>query len=204
MQRYYLEASSTFARFHTQLETGCLDYIHRRCHDTVIPNLSQLIAGFEAADLPVLFLRLCGEAEDRSDLHGTFARVHTQAEQRGFPGLYPLRSDPHSEVIPEFTSVKAEHTFCKTTYSAFTSAPEFEERLQALDRDTLIFTGLATSQCVETTARDAADRNYQIIHVEDAQADYTETTHRASLFSSQGVCGGQILLTEEVLASLAP
>lgn len=202
MQRYYLETTSTFARFHTELEPGCLDYIHQRCEETVIPNVSRLIGEFESAGLPVLFLRLCGDAEDRSDLQRTFANVHEQAAEQGFPGLYPLRSEPDSEVIPQFTDAHAERTFCKTTYSAFTSAPDFEACIQTLDRRTLIFTGLATSQCVDTTARDAADRDYQIIHVEDAQADYSETTHRASLYSSQGVCGGQIVLTEEVLGAL--
>ena len=202
MQRYYLEASSAFARFHTHLEPGCLDYIHQRCEETVIPNISNLISRLKAAKRPILFLRLCGNKEDRSDLHRTFAKVHHQAAEQGFPGLYPLCSEPNSGVIAAFGSTHADRTFCKTTYSAFTSAPGFESCLQKLGCQTLIFTGLATSQCVETTARDAADRDYQIIHVEDAQADYSETTHRASLYSSQGVCGGRIVGTEEVLESL--
>jgi biuret amidohydrolase len=203
MQRYYLESSSAFAQFHTDMEPGCLDYIHQRCLETVIPNISKLISRFESAGLPILFLRLCGDAEDRSDLQRTFSKVHHQAAERGYPGLYPLRSEPHSEVISQFSSADTERTFCKTTYSAFTSAPSFDARLQSLGCQNLIFTGLATSQCVETTARDAADRDYQIIHVENAQADYSETTHRASLCSSQGVCGGQILDTGDVLGALA-
>ena len=56
----------------------------------------------------------------------------------------------------------------------------------------LIFTGLATSQCVETTARDASDFGYSIIHIEDAQADYREVEHKCSLFSSASVCGNWI------------
>lgn len=203
MQRYYLEADSTFARFHTSMEPSCLDYIHERCQETVIPNVSRLITAFEERAHPVYYLRLCGEAPDRSDIHRTFAKVHHEAEKRGFPGLYPLKGEPDSEVIPQFSSACPDNTFCKTTYSAFTNcSPDFEASLSAARHQSLVFTGLATSQCVETTARDAADRDYHVIHVEDAQADYSETTHRASLYSSQGVCGGHIVLTDDVLAAL--
>ena len=200
MQRYYLETDSTFARFHSHHDPGCLDYIHRRCATEVIPNIKLLVPCFRQNGWPTLYLRLCGQAEDRSDLQPTFARVHREAHQLGFPGLYPLQSDPHSEVISGLGAASDQaQTFCKTTYSAFTSAPLFEAYLQKHALRTLLFTGLATSQCVETTARDAADRGYRILHIEDAQADYSEITHRASLYSSQGVCGGHIVDTQSIL-----
>ena len=60
-------------------------------------------------------------------------------------------------------------------------------------------TGLATSQCVETTARDASDRGYGIVHLEDCQADYHEISHRASLIASRSVCGGHVLGAEDFL-----
>jgi len=41
--------------------------------------------------------------------------------------------------------------FCKTTYSAFTSSA-LADHLSDQEIETLVFTGLATSQCVETTA----------------------------------------------------
>jgi nicotinamidase-related amidase len=62
-----------------------------------------------------------------------------------------------------------------------------------------VFTGLSTSQCVETTARDASERGYHIVHIEDAQADYDELSHASSLYSSQGVCGGFIMTAEEYI-----
>jgi nicotinamidase-related amidase len=73
-----------------------------------------------------------------------------------------------------------------------------------MDVGTLVFTGLATSQCVETTARDASDRGFRVVHVEDAQADYDEISHTSSLYSSQGVCGGIIVTTEEFMLDGPP
>ena len=189
MQRYYLEAESAFSKFYSHLEPGGLDYIRLRCQNIVIPNIARFLCAFRQAKWPVAYLRLCGLAEDRSDLHRTFAQIHREAELFGFPGLYPLRSDPFSKVTPALAPAKGEHQFCKTTYSAFTSAPEFEHFLRRSGRRTLVFTGLATSQCVETTARDAADRDFRVLLVDDAQADYSETSHRASLCSSQSICG---------------
>ncbi len=201
MQRYYLEADSDFGRFHTCIDPECLSHIHRRCAQTVLPNLQRLVAAFREHGRPVLYLRLCGKAADRSDLHHTFARAHREAERHGFPNLYPLQSDPLSEVAPDLAPV-AEDSFCKTTYSVFTSAPAFEQRLRDDNLTTLAFGGLATSQCVETSARDAADRGFQVIQIEDAQADYSETTHRASLYASQAVCGGTIVETDTMLHHL--
>ena len=40
-------------------------------------------------------------------------------------------------------------------------------------------TGITTNCCVETTARDAADRGFQVAIVAEATADYEEATHDA-------------------------
>ncbi len=194
MQRYYLEPDSPFAQYHEHCEPGCLDYIHQRCGGTVIPNCQRLLARFRELALPVFYLRLCGAEPDRSDIHITFRNAHQRAEEAGFPGLYPVVSDPLSEVAPAISPQANDDVVIKTTFSAFTSA-DFEARLRQRDLHTLVFAGLATSQCVETTARDAADRGFVIVHAEDAQADYSEMTHRASLYSSHGVCGGRVVET---------
>jgi nicotinamidase-related amidase len=51
---------------------------------------------------------------------------------------------------------------------------------------------------VDTTARDASDRGYKICFAEDALADYNEDYHRAALFASVGVCGGQIYNSQRI------
>lgn len=201
MQRYYLEEDSPFGRFHENEEPGCLDYIHRRCRNTVLPNIQKLLAAFRTAGRPVFFLRLCGSLPDRSDLHPNFAEIHRLADAEGTPGVYPLVDDPMSEISPHIAPLPEDAVYTKTTYSAFTGGP-FEADLRAAGVTTLVFAGLATSQCVDTTARDAADRGYRVIHVEDAQADYSEAVHFASLRASRGVCGGYIATTQTLLEAL--
>ena len=46
---------------------------------------------------------------------------------------------------------------------------------------TIVMVGISTNCCVETTARDAADRGYAVVIVDEACADYDEAAHDASL-----------------------
>jgi len=200
MQRYYLEAEAPFFQYFERVRPGTMDYMLERC-EFVVPNIARLLARFRERAFPVMFLRLCGTAVDRSDLHANFRDVHRRAERAGFLDAYPLEGDLFSEVIPALAPRAGEAQFCKTTYSGFTTS-EFGPWLAASGLKTLVFTGLATSQCVDTTARDAADRGYQIVHVEDGQTDYEETMHHAALYSAQPLARGGILSTEQLLGQI--
>jgi nicotinamidase-related amidase len=105
--------------------------------------------------------------------------------------------------VDEISPLPGETVIDKTTFSPFT-ATGIDGTLRAMGITTLLFTGLSTSQCVETTARDASDRGYRVIHVEDAQADYDEASHIHSLCSSQSVCGGYIVKTDDVIGRDVP
>ena len=201
MQNYYLLKGSSYFRYFDSLYPGSLDYIHDRCRDMVIPNIVRLINLFRENHAEILYLRLCGEKKDRSDLHRYFRETWEQGKQKGFDDVYPLSSDTMADIIADIAPVAGDHVFNKTTFSPFSSTGIMEQ-LQVLGITRLVFTGLATSQCVETTARDASDLGIDVIHIEDAQADYDESTHMASLYSSRGVCGGNIYSTDDFIAGI--
>ncbi len=56
-----------------------------------------------------------------------------------------------------------------------------DQLLRNMDLETLVMAGMATDMCGECTARDAADRGYNVIVVEDAVATFFPEHHRASL-----------------------
>ncbi len=201
MQRYYLDDSSVYSRYFNLLYPGSLDYIKTRTESTVIPNIVKIREFFYSMKLPVVYLRLCGERPDRSDLHRFFMNSYIEGLNRGYDGVYPLSSDAEADIIIPLKPQLSDIVINKTTFSPFSST-DIDKKLKSIGISCLIFTGLATSQCVETTARDASDRGYEVIHIADAEADYDEMTHNASLYSSRGVCGGHIYDTEEYLQYL--
>jgi ureidoacrylate peracid hydrolase len=196
MQRYYLEEGSDYCRYFNKLYPGSLFYIKNHCQDTVIPNIQRLKQIFHRENLPVMYLRLCGNDPERKDLHRFFRESWEHGLEHGYYNVYPLVHDPMSHVIDELSPAGEDIVVNKTTFSPFSST-SIEEELHKLGIETIIFTGLATSQCVETTARDASDRGFNVMQIFDAQADYDLNTHEASLFCSRGVCGGLIYSTDD-------
>jgi nicotinamidase-related amidase len=50
-----------------------------------------------------------------------------------------------------------------------------------LKRDTVVIAGLTTECCVDSTARDAFERDYHVFIAKDAVAAYTPDLHQAAL-----------------------
>jgi nicotinamidase-related amidase len=201
LQRYYVEPQASFVRFFEAIHPGASHYISQRVHGLLVPRLTQVVRRTRELGRPIIYLRLCGLREDRTDLHRHFLKCYREAVEMGFPALYPLASEPLADVLPEVAPQPGDHVLDKTTYSGFTSS-SIESLLQELKLQRLVMTGLATSQCVETTARDASDRGFGILHLEDCQADYHDISHRASLFASRSVCGGHVWGSQDFLGSL--
>jgi len=68
----------------------------------------------------------------------------------------------------------------KTRFSGFFET-NMECLLRGLKAETIIFSGVATNVCVESTIRDAFYRDLRIIIIEDCILAYTQEAHEASL-----------------------
>jgi ureidoacrylate peracid hydrolase len=199
LQRYYLDPRSPFQAWSRSQRPDSLDYIGQRVARTVLPALRSLIPFFRQRDWPVCYAKLAGIERDRGDLHRFFRRANQEALESGYPDVYPLRDDPMSELIDGIGPEPGDVVCHKTSFSAFASG-DMERQLRARGVGILAMAGLATSQCVETTARDGSERGFSVIHVEDAQADYSQARHDASLYSSSMVCGGWIISSQDFLS----
>jgi len=201
MQRYYLDSGSDYFKFFTRNDADALSYIKERCLKVVIPNIKKLLPLFRKCHSPIIFLRLTGRKIDRSDLHRSFRATNEEGKRIGLENVYPLREDPMAAVVRDIYPVEKDMVFDKTTFSPFNSTGILKYiKEEGITR--LAFTGLATSQCVDTTSRDASDHGFEVIHIEDAEADYTEEFHLASLYASRGVCGGNVVNTKEFMELL--
>ncbi len=199
MQNYYLDENSSYCSYFSSLYPGSFDYLKTRAETVVIKNIRKLKNLFREKGNEVIFLRLCSRMDDRSDLHRFFKESFDDGREKGFDNVYPMWDNPESFIIDELKPIEGETVIDKTTFSPFSSTNIYEI-LAEKGIKSLVFTGLATSQCVETTARDASDRGFDIVHISDGQVDYDEVSHNASLISSRGVCGGEIYEAEEFIS----
>jgi ureidoacrylate peracid hydrolase len=201
MQRYYIDQLSPFHRYYSEKYPGSMDYIDARCRDVVVPAIRRVQKSFRSQKLPIVYFKLCGIREDRSDLHRFFSRENRIAAEEGYKDIYPIESDPFAAILPELAPQGGETVLRKCGFGGFT-LKGYEERLRDLGVARLAFVGLATSQCVDTTARQASDLGFEIAFIEDGLADYSYDSHLASLHASRGTCGGLIMTSDEVIATL--
>jgi nicotinamidase-related amidase len=88
-----------------------------------------------------------------------------------------LASDaPTSQIHPSLSPQPHDIKVRKTRVGAFTTT-DLDEQLQARKSSTLILAGISTSGVVLSTVREAMDRDYRIVVLEDATADPDPDTH---------------------------
>jgi nicotinamidase-related amidase len=104
------------------------------------------------------------------------------------------------EIIDEMKPWPNERVFNKITPCAFTSTP-IELVLHTYGVETLLFTGVSTNMCVEHTLRDAADRGFACILVEDACGADTQAMHDSAVNVVQRLYGG-VSTTDKVIQEI--
>jgi biuret amidohydrolase len=175
-------------------------YYVPRVLETAVPNALRLLEGFRAARRPVVFTRHGPLLADGSDLIARRRRRDLESLARnGTPALWSRGTFEHA-LISSLAPATGELVIDKNTSSAFNSTG-IEWLLRNLEVETLVLTGVATDMCVETTARDAADRGFNVIVVEDATATFFEHHHRAALSGFARVFG-QVWDSARVLDAL--
>ena len=101
----------------------------------------------------------------------------------------------HDEVKP----APGEPVIGKWIVSAFARS-QLDETLKRKGITDLILTGVATNMVVESTARDAIERAYSIITVEDAVTTFSEEAHQAAIAMLRMF--GDVASASEVVAAL--
>ena len=88
----------------------------------------------------------------------------------------------------------------KTTIGAFNST-NLEAILHAYGINSLLFAGVSTNMCVESTARDAADKGFKCVMVEDGCGATKQEYHDATLSTLQRLFG-KVQSAEQVIEEL--
>ncbi|GAB4179927.1 MAG: pyrimidine utilization protein B [Thalassobaculales bacterium] len=133
----------------------------------------ELVAAARQAGMPVIWTRhvLRDDYADGGLLTGWL--------RPGLKAIGALRaSDPETALIA--TPAAADTVIDKPRFSAFHATP-LDAVLRARGIDSLLVCGVTTSMCVESTVRDAGQRDYAVLVVREACADFDAARHEASL-----------------------
>jgi ureidoacrylate peracid hydrolase len=87
---------------------------------------------------------------------------------------------PGTEFDPCLDAQPGDLEIVKPRYSAFFGT-RLDEILRGRGIDTVVVLGLTTNVCVQSTARDAWQRDYRTITLDDCCAEIGEGSHAASL-----------------------
>ena len=134
-------------------------YRFGRIENLVVPNIKRLLNGFRGAGGEVIYLTVGAAKADCSD-----APPHMK---KMFRELDNFEGSPDHEIIDALKPQTGERVLNKTSIGAFASTG-LDHLLRSLGKDQLYLTGVSTNMCVETTAREAADRGYGVTLLEDA------------------------------------
>lgn len=106
------------------------------------------------------------------------------------------------ELVPELLVDSNDIRVVKNRFSAFIQgSSDIEAQLRGRGIDTVLVTGTVTNVCCESTARDAAMRNFKVIMVADGNAARSDEDHNASLNSLFNIFA-DVLTTDEIIANL--
>lgn len=171
---------------------GAADYRFSRIERVVVPNTARLLGAFREGGLRSVFLVVGSTVPDYSDLpphlHRLCRATNTRVGELEF------------EILEEVAPRPDEPVLRKLTLSGFASTP-VENLVRSWGVRTLVFAGVTTNMCVEHNVRDAADRGFGCVLVEDACASDSPQMHEASLRTVARLYG-RVARTEQVIAEL--
>ena len=107
---------------------------------------------------------------------------------KGPMGRILVDGEPGNEIVPELAPAPGEAVIVKPGKGAF-YATKLDALLRAQRITHLILAGVTTEVCVQTTMREANDRGYECLLVEDATESYFPEFKRATLAMVQAQGG---------------
>lgn len=115
-------------------------------------------------------------------------------------GRILIRGEPGNAIVDELKPLNNEVVIDKPGKGAFYGT-DLHRLLQSLGIDQLIFMGVTTEVCVQTSMREANDRGYECLLLEDATASYFPHFKLATLdmITAQGAIVGWTCTSEEFL-----
>ncbi|MBK17557.1 MAG: hydrolase [Rhodospirillaceae bacterium] len=169
--------------------------------EAIVPNVNRLAMAMRQFGGKVIWVRNVTNPEG---FKGWTAHYDRMTDERIAIRKKELAQDGEGFQLWEGLDVrKDDPKVNKIRYSAFIpGASNIEKVLGEHGIHTLVFCGVATNVCVESSARDAMMMNYHTLVVEDACAAGTIAGHEAAL-NALYLNFGDVQMTDQVLEALS-
>lgn len=163
---------------------------------TAIAPCVRVVAAARRAQVPIVFTRYVYRADyaDGGVLVHELMPVLKEAKAL-------IAGTWDAAIVDELAPQKQDFIIDKNRPSSFYGTM-LETYLNGIAAKRLIVCGVTTNCCVETTVRDASQRDFQTFIVGDATGELTETRHHAAL-ESMGLLFGRVVGVADVEAAFA-
>ena len=174
---------------------------------SIVPTIEKLLSKFREKNIQIIHTRE-GHLPDLSDCPPS-KRKRSKVQgagigDNGTMGRILVRGEMGHRIIKELTPLEDEWIIDKPGKGAFYQT-SLHQDLQAAGIEKLILTGVTTHVCVHSTLREANDRGYECLVLEDATAAFQQGDHEAAInmVHQQGGIFGWVSRSEELLRVLA-
>ena len=149
---------------------------------SIVPTVKQLLDTFRSINLPI-FHTIEGHKSDLSDC--PISKVKRGKGKLTIGDVGPMGrilvlGEAGNAIIPELSPLPGEVVITKPGKGAFYNT-SLESMLQEKGITNLILGGVTTEVCVQTTMREANDRGFECLLIEDATASYFPEFKQATL-----------------------
>lgn len=173
---------------------------------SIVPTVKRLLETFRSLGLPVIHT-IEAHQPDLSDCPLSKlnrGKGDLKIGDRGTMGRILIVGEDGNNIIPELTPKECEIVIVKPGKGAFCRT-SLEEILQQENITHLLFTGVTTEVCVQTTMREANDRGYECLLIEDGTASYFPAFKSSTIemLRAQGGIIGWTANADDVIAALA-
>ena len=149
-------------------------------YSDVVPSLKQLIGFCRKVKIPIFYSQAVREESGIDLLTRSHRILPKSREERIKRRPICIRGSWDDEIVEELKPNFDDHVVIKRRDSVFQDT-EVEVWLRSLGIDSIIFAGIDTSICVESSLRDAFNHGYDIVLISDATASNNLNHYNSTL-----------------------